>query len=252
VTRQVEIKSTSEIALMREAGRIVREILDALEAMAVAGVTTWELDRVAEDLTRKKGAKPAFKGYLGYPAVLCASVNEEVVHGIPSRKRKLQEGDLLKLDFGVSFKGFFGDSARTVPIGKPSREAQSLSEATRISLEKAIEVVAPGRHVGDIGAAVQGFVESRGYSVVRDFTGHGIGRALHEAPQVPNFGRSGEGTRLLPGMTLAIEPMVNAGTHEVLVLDDDWTAVTRDGKLSAHFEHTVLVTEQGREVLTRA
>jgi methionyl aminopeptidase len=252
VGRQVEIKSASEIALMREAGRIVREILDALEAMAAPGVTTWDLDRLAEDLTRKKGAKPAFKGYLGYPAVLCASVNEQVVHGIPSRKRKLREGDLLKIDFGVSFRGFFGDSARTVGIGTPSEEAQKLSEATRAALEKAIDVVGPGRRVGDIGSAVQEFVEARGYSVVRDFTGHGIGRALHEAPQVPNFGRPGEGTRLLPGMALAIEPMVNAGTHEVVVLDDDWTAVTRDGKLSAHFEHTVLVTEHGREVLTRA
>jgi methionyl aminopeptidase len=252
VSRQVEIKSANEIALMREAGRIVREILDALEAMAAPGLTTWELDRVAEDLTRKKGAKPAFKGYRGYPAVLCASVNEEVVHGIPSRKRKLGEGDLLKLDFGVSFRGYFGDSARTVPIGQPSPEARRLTEATKAALEKAIEVVGPGRRIGDIGAAVQELVEARGYSVVRDFTGHGIGRALHEAPQVPNFGRPGEGTKLLPGMVLAVEPMVNAGTHEVVVLDDDWTAVTFDGKLSAHFEHTILVTDHGRDVLTRA
>jgi methionyl aminopeptidase len=250
VTRRVEIKNAQEIALMREAGRIVREILDALEAMAAPGVTTWELDREAENLIRKKGARPAFKGYLGFPAVLCASVNEEVVHGIPSKKRKLREGDLLKLDFGVSYRGFFGDSARTVPIGAVSAEARRLAEATRGALDKAIEAIAPGGRLGDIGAAVQQWVEARGYSVVRDFTGHGIGRALHEAPQVPNYGRAGEGMRLLPGMALAVEPMVNAGTPEVEVLEDDWTAVTLDRKLSAHFEHTVLVTEQGREILT--
>jgi methionyl aminopeptidase len=250
VTRRVEIKSAQEIALMREAGRFVREILDALEAMAAPGVTTLELDREAENLIRKKGARPAFKGYLGFPAVLCASVNEEVVHGIPSKKRKLREGDLLKLDFGVSYRGFFGDSARTVPIGPISAEARRLAEATRGALDRAIEAIAPGGRLGDIGAAVQQWVEASGYSVVRDFTGHGIGRALHEAPQVPNYGRAGEGMRLLPGMALAVEPMVNAGTPEVEVLEDDWTAVTLDRKLSAHFEHTVLVTEQGREVLT--
>jgi methionyl aminopeptidase len=250
VTKRVEIKSVEEIALMREAGRIVREILDALEAMSGPGVTTWELDREAENLIRKKGARPAFKGYLGFPAVLCASVNEEVVHGIPSRKRKLREGDLLKLDFGVSYRGMFGDSARTVPIGAVAAEARQLAEATRQALEQAILVIAPGARLGDIGAAVQQCVEPRGYSVVRDFTGHGIGRALHEAPQVPNYGRPGEGMRLLPGMALAVEPMVNAGTHEVEVLDDDWTAVTLDRKLSAHFEHTILVTEQGRDILT--
>ena len=252
MTKRVEIKSEQEIALMREAGRIVREILDALQAMAAPGLSTWELDREAETLIRKKGARPAFKGYQGFPAVLCVSVNEEVVHGIPSKKRKLREGDLLKLDFGVSYRGLFGDSARTVLVGPVSTAARELAEATRGALDKAIEAIGPGARLGDIGAAVQGWVEPRGYSVVRDFTGHGIGRALHEAPQIPNYGRPGEGMRLLPGMALAVEPMVNAGTHEVEVLEDDWTAVTLDRKLSAHFEHTILVTEQGREVLTSA
>jgi methionyl aminopeptidase len=246
----VELKSPAEIALMRDAGRIVREILDALEALAAPGVTTWDLDREAERLIREKGAKSAFKGYLGYPAVLCASVNQEVVHGIPSKKKVLREGDLLKLDFGVSFRGMFGDSARTVPIGAISDEARALVEATRAALERAIEQVRPGNRMGDLGAAVQALAEGRGYGVVRDFTGHGIGRALHEPPQVPNHGRRGEGPRLVAGMVLAIEPMVNAGTWEVEILEDDWTAVTADGRLSAHFEHTVLVTPTGHEVLT--
>ncbi len=248
---QIELKSKDEIALMRQAGRIVSEILDALEAAVGPGVSTWELDQLAEKLISEKGARPAFKGYRGFPAVLCASVNHEVVHGIPSRKRKLREGDLMKLDFGVVYRGFFGDAARTVPVGTVSLEAQALVQATRESLEKGIEAMNAGNRIGDIGAAVQRHVEARGFAVVRDFVGHGIGRRLHEEPQVPNYGTPGTGLRLKPGMVLAVEPMVNAGTWEVQTLDDDWTAVTTDGRLSSHFEHTILVTEAGPEVLTR-
>jgi len=248
---QVEIKNAAEIALMREAGRIVCEILDELEKAVAPGVTTWDLDALAEKLIYAKGAKPAFKGYLGFPSCLCASINEEVVHGIPSKKRKLIAGDLMKLDFGVVYRGFFGDSARTVPVGKVSKEARALMDATRESLQKAIAAAAPGNRIGDISHAVQSYVEARGYSVVRSFTGHGIGRKLHEKPEVPNYGEPGSGMKLRPGMTIAIEPMVNLGTSEVALLEDDWTAVTLDHKLSAHFEHTVLITDHGPEVLTR-
>ncbi|OJH38736.1 type I methionyl aminopeptidase [Cystobacter ferrugineus] len=248
---QVEIKSREEIALMREAGRIVCEILDELEKAVAPGVTTWELDALSEKLIYQKGAKPAFKGYHGFPACLCASINHEVLHGIPSKRRKLQEGDLMKLDFGVVYRGFFGDSARTVPVGKVTPEAQALVNATREALNKGIQAMVVGNRIGDIGHAVQSYVEARGYSVVRDFTGHGIGRHLHEKPEVPNYGQPGSGMKLRPGMVLAVEPMVNQGTSDVMVLDDDWTAITVDNKLSAHFEHTVLITEGGPEILTR-
>ncbi len=251
MSSEVELKSSSEISLMRDAGRIVSEILDALEAAVAPGVSTWELDQLAERLIYRKGAKPAFKGYQNFPCCLCASVNDEVVHGIPSKKRTLAEGDLMKLDFGVVFKGYFGDAARTVPVGKVTPKAQALIDATRGSLDAAIAAMVAGNKVGDIGHAVQSYVEARGFSVVRQFVGHGIGRKLHEKPQVPNFGSPGRGTELRPGMVLAVEPMVNEGTAEVEVLDDDWTAVTCDGRLSAHFEHTIVVTEQGPEVLTR-
>ncbi|NOJ97015.1 type I methionyl aminopeptidase [Corallococcus coralloides] len=247
----VELKGPDEIALMRDAGRIVCEILDELEKAVAPGVSTWELDVLAEQLIAKKGARSAFKGYHGFPGVLCASVNQEVVHGIPDRKRRLVAGDLVKLDFGVVYRGFFGDSARTVPVGKVTPEAQALVDATRQSLEKAIQVMQPGNRIGDIGHAVQSHVEARGFSVVRDFTGHGIGRKLHEPPQVPNYGQAGSGMKLRPGMVLAVEPMVNQGTPDVEVLEDEWTAVTVDGKLSAHFEHTILISERGPEVLTR-
>ncbi len=248
---QVEIKTKDEIAVMREAGRIVSEILDELEKAVAPGVTTWELDQIAEGLIHKKGAKPAFKGYLGFPCSLCASINYEVVHGIPSKKRKLARGDLMKLDFGVVYRGYYGDAARTVPVGEVSPEAKALVDATRESLAKGISAVVSGNRIGDIGHAVQSFVEPKGFAVVRDFVGHGIGKKLHEQPQVPNFGEPGTGMKLRPGMVLAIEPMVNLGTHQVEILEDDWTAVTLDRKLSAHFEHTVLVTENGPEVLTR-
>jgi methionyl aminopeptidase len=251
VAPAVELKSADEVARMRDAGRIVCEILDRLEAMIAPGVTTWELDQEAERLIYRNKAKPAFKGYMGFPACLCASVNEEVVHGIPSKKRTLREGDLMKIDFGVVFAGFFGDSARTVRVGKVSQEAEGLVQATRRALQAAIEVMVPGNRLGDIGAAVQAAVEPRGYSVVRDFTGHGIGRKLHEAPQVPNYGKAGTGMTLRAGMVLAVEPMVNAGTAKVEVLEDDWTAVTLDRRLSAHFEHTIHISEEGPEVLTR-
>ena len=247
----VELKNAGEIDRMRAAGRIVAEILDALEAKVAPGVSTWDLDQLAERLIHEKGAQPAFKGYRGFPAVLCTSLNHEVVHGIPSKKRLLVEGDLLKLDFGVVVDGFFGDAARTVPVGRISKAARSLSDATRASLEAGIRAMVPGNRVGDIGHAVQSTVEPLGFSVVRDFVGHGIGRRLHEAPQVPNYGRPGTLELLRPGMVLAVEPMVNAGTAAVDVLDDDWTAVTVDGKLSSHWEHTILVTDQGPEVLTR-
>jgi methionyl aminopeptidase len=248
---QVEIKSRDEIALMRDAGRIVCEILDELQKSVAPGISTWELDRLAESLIYKKGAKPAFKGYLGFPCCLCASVNYEVVHGIPSKKRKLEHGDLIKLDFGVVFKGYYGDSARSIPVGTVSDEAKALIEATRESLEKGIGAVVGGNRIGDIGHAVQSVVEPRGFSVVRDFVGHGIGKKLHEQPQIPNFGEPGTGMKLREGMVLAIEPMVNAGTFQVEMLDDEWTAVTLDRRLSAHFEHTVVVTNNGPEVLTR-
>jgi methionyl aminopeptidase len=247
---RISTRSAPEVKLMREAGRIVCAILDALEAKVRPGITTGELDAIAEKLIAKHHAKSAFKGYHGFPAVLCASVNQEVVHGIPSMKRTLREGDLLKLDFGVSYKGWFGDSARTVPVGNVSEEAKKLIAVTRASLACAIAVCLAGNKLGAIGHAVQSHAEAHGFSVVRDFTGHGIGRALHEFPSVPNYGKPGVGLTLKAGMTIAIEPMVNAGTAKVEILEDDWTTVTLDGKLSAHFEHTVLITEGGPQLLT--
>jgi methionyl aminopeptidase len=251
MSESVELKSRDEIEHMRGAGRIVAEILDVLEKTVAPGVTTWDLDQLSERLIHEKGARPAFKGYKGFPSCLCTSINQEVVHGIPSRKRRLVAGDLVKLDFGVIYQGFYGDAARTVPVGAVSAEAQALLEATRESLEAGIRAAVAGNRIGDIGHAVQSYVEARGYTVVRDFVGHGIGRRLHEAPQIPNFGNPGSGRQLRPGMVLAIEPMVNAGSWEVETLDDDWTAVTLDGRLSSHWEHTVVVTDQGPEVLTR-
>ncbi len=236
---------------MREAGKIVHDILDALEAAVKPGVTTFELDRLAERMIAKAKAKPAFKGYHGFPACLCASVNEEVVHGIPSKKRVLQDGDLMKLDFGVVYKGWFGDSARTVPVGKVSPDDVRLIEVTRESLKRGIAQARLGNRVGAIGNAVQRYVEDNGFSVVRDFQGHGVGQALHELPAVPNYGAPDDGPTLMLGQTLAIEPMVNAGTFKVEILEDDWTAVTLDRKRSAHFEHTILITEAEPEILTR-
>ncbi|GAB4244712.1 MAG: type I methionyl aminopeptidase [Acidobacteriota bacterium] len=243
-------KSQAELAIMREAGRIVAEVLDHLETMIRPGVSTKELDEAAEELIRSRGAEPAFKGYRGFPATLCASVNEEIVHGIPRRERKLREGDIVSVDVGVRFRGFYGDAARTFPVGKIAPEHYRLLEVTRRALDLAIEQARVGNRLSDISAAVQRYVESHGFSVVRDFVGHGIGRNLHEEPQVPNFGEPGQGPRLKEGMTLAIEPMVNLGGPEARILEDRWTAVTADGKWSAHFEHTVAVTADGPVILS--
>jgi len=247
----LQLKSPDDLARMRDAARIVRAVLDEVSGAAVAGTSTAELDRLAEARTRERGALPAFKGYLGYPASICISVNDEVVHGIPSAARVLRDGDLVGLDFGAILHGFHGDAAQTVLVGRGSPEALRLVEAARAALESGIAAARAGGRVGDIGAAVQGSAESAGFSVVREFVGHGIGRKLHEPPQVPNFGMPGTGALLRPGLVLAIEPMVNAGSPGVRTLDDGWTAVTEDGSLSAHFEHTVAVTEAGPEVLTR-
>jgi len=235
---------------MRAAGRLVGEVLTALTAKVVPGVTTAELDEVAERLITSAGAIPAFKGYHGYPASICASINDEVIHGIPSGRRVLVEGDILSIDVGASLDGYFGDSAVTLPVGHVSEEAATLLRVTEEALYKAIEKARPGARVSDIGHAVQQHVESYGFSVVREFVGHGIGQRMHEEPQVPNYGEPGRGPRLAEGMVLAIEPMVNAGKPAVKVLADGWTAVTRDKSLSAHFEHTVAVTADGPWILT--
>ena len=252
VRERVDVKSADELARIREAGVIVARVLAELAATAAAGISTLELDRLAEARTREAGAVPAFKGYHGFPASVCISVNDEVVHGIPSARRLLRDGDVVGLDFGVHHQGFFADSARTVIVGRePTAATERLVGTTREALERAIAAAVPDGRLGDIGFAVQRHVEARGYSVVRDFVGHGIGRKLHEPPQVPNYGAPGTGMRLRAGMVLAIEPMVNAGKPDIRTLDDGWTAVTLDGTLSAHFEHTIAITEHGPEVLTR-
>ncbi len=235
---------------MRAAGQIVAAILDLLKGRIKPGVTTAELDRLAEEECLRRQAKPAFKGYGGFPFAICSSPNERVVHGFPDKK-PLREGDILSIDFGVIFQGFYGDSAITVPVGEIAPETEQLLTATRESLEKAIEKAIPGGRLSDISHAVQSWVEPRGFSVVREFVGHGIGRQLHEAPQIPNYGEPNQGPKLKAGMVLAIEPMINAGVPGVRILDDGWTAVTQDGRLSAHFEHTVAITDHGPEILTR-
>jgi methionyl aminopeptidase len=230
---------------------VVRQVLETVRAAVKPGVTTADLDKVAEEALNGFGAKAAFKGYNGYPAVLCASVNSEVVHGIPSSKRVLKEGDIVSLDFGAIVDGYYGDSAITVAVGeKIDPKTERLLKVTEESLKKAIAVVKPGATLGDIGEAVQTVVEAEGFSVVRDFVGHGIGASMHEDPQVPNYGTAGRGMKLKAGMVIAIEPMVNAGKPEVRVLKDGWTAVTDDGSMSAHFEHTVAVTDTGATILT--
>ena len=243
-------KSPREIERMREANLLVAEVLAQLAAMVAPGVTTAQLDAEAERLVRAGGAEPAFKGYRGYPATLCASINEQVVHGIPS-DRAVVEGDIISLDMGVKLNGFYGDSAVTVPVGRVSEETARLLRVTQESLERGIEQVRIGGRVSDIGHAIQEHVEANGFSVVREFVGHGIGASLHEEPQIANYGEPGRGPRLAEGMVLAIEPMVNMGRPAVKVLADGWTAVTRDGSLSAHFEHTVAVTKDGPLVLTQ-
>ena len=246
----IVLKSAAELQKMRAAGRIVAEVLARLESLIKPGVTSWELDRLAESECLRHGAKPAFKGYGGFPYTLCASPNDRVVHGFPDR-RPLLEGEILSIDFGVLYQGFYGDAAVTVPVGRIDDETAHLVAATREALMQGIAKAVPGGRLSDVSHAVQAWVEPLGFSVVREFVGHGIGRKLHEAPQLPNFGAPGQGPRLKPGMTLAIEPMINAGVAGVKILEDGWTAVTQDGKRSAHFEHTVAITERGPEILTR-
>lgn len=245
----INIKTPAELERMRVAGRMVAEILYDLAQRVVPGVTTRELDRIAERECRKRKAEPAFKGYGGFPFTICASPNNTVVHGFAD-ERPLAEGEILSIDFGVRFDGFYGDSAITVPVGEAPAEKMRLLMVTERSLELGIAAVRPGGYLSDISHAIQSFVEAEGFSVVREFVGHGIGRQLHEAPQIPNFGPPGRGPKLRPGMTLAIEPMINAGDFGVKILADGWTAVTSDGRDSAHFEHTVAVTESGAEILT--
>jgi methionyl aminopeptidase len=245
-------KSAAEIEKMRRSGHVVREVLDHLRTLVAPGVSTMELERAAEQKMKDLGVRPAFKGYFDYPCVLCTSVNEEIVHGIPSEKRLLRAGDIVSIDCGVVLDGYYGDAAITVPVDDSvSPELRKLLEVTEASLYRAIEAARIGNAVGDVGAAVQEFVEAAGFSVVREFVGHGIGTRLHEEPQVPNFGTRGHGARLREGMVLAIEPMVNSGQPGTRVLDDKWTAVTADGSYSAHFEHCVAVMRDGPMILTQ-
>lgn len=246
----IVLKSRREIDKMRVACSIVAEILEGLRLLVSPGVTTADLDRFASAEASKRSAKCAFRGYNDYPSSLCCSPNNQVVHGLPNRE-PLKSGDILSLDFGVVYDGFYGDAAITVPVGDVSGSAKKLISATEESLHAAIALAVPGNRLGDVSSAVQKYVECRGFSVVRDFVGHGIGRSLHEDPQIPNYGFSGKGVKLKPGMVLAIEPMINEKSFEVKVLADNWTVVTCDGGLSAHFEHTVAITENGPEILTR-
>ncbi len=246
----IVLKTGRELKVMREACRISAEALKLVGRAVEPGITTGELDRIAENYIRSQGAVPNFKGYQGYPATACISINNEVIHGIPSAKRKLTEGDIVSVDLGAMFEGYNGDNAATFACGDVSPEAKRLMDTTRESLYEGIKAACVGGRIGDIGSAVQRYVEDRGFSVVRQFVGHGIGAKLHEAPEVPNFGTPGRGIRLLPGMTLAIEPMVNMGASEVKTLPDGWTVLTRDGSLSAHFEHTIVITPDGPQILT--
>jgi methionyl aminopeptidase len=244
------LKSPEEIEKIAESCRIVAKTLDALKVVVRPGITTKEIEDVADSYIRQRGGVPAFRGYRGYPASICASVNEEVIHGIPS-KRVLREGDIVGIDLGVYKDGFYGDGAVTVPVGRIDPDVEKLIRITEESLYLGIENARVGNRLSDISHAIQRHIESQGFSVVRAFVGHGIGRELHEQPQIPNFGLPGRGLRLREGMTLAIEPMVNAGGHEVLILNDGWTAVTANGKPSAHFEHTIVITSHGPRILTK-
>jgi methionyl aminopeptidase len=245
----IVLKSEAEIAMMKESGHRVGRILSELREMIKPGVETKELDRYAELRTLELKAIPAFKGYNGYPASLCVSINEEIVHGIPS-SRRLKEGDVVSLDFGVVYNGFYGDAAITVPVGQVSEEAHRLMDVAEKSFYRGLEQLKENNHLSDVSAVIQAEVEKAGFSVIRDFVGHGIGRELHEGPQIPNFGQPGHGPKLKKGMTLAIEPMIAAGSFEIEILDDNWTAVTRDRSLAAHFEHSVALTDTGVEILT--
>ena len=247
----IVLKTGRELAVMREACRISAGALQLIGKAIEPGVTTAELDRMAEEYIRRQGAVPNFKGYHGYPATACISINNEVIHGIPTKKRKINAGDIVSVDLGALFEGYHGDNAATFACGDISPEAQRLIDTTRESLYEGIKMARAGGRIGDISSAVQSYVEARGYSVVRDFVGHGVGTSLHEAPEVPNFGTAGRGVRLMPGMTLAIEPMVNAGNYDVKVMPDGWTVLTKDGSLSAHFEHTVAITSEGPQIMTK-
>lgn len=246
------LKTARELSMMRDAGRIAQRALLLAGKAVEPGVSTAELDTIVRKYIEKQGAKPSFLGYGGFPASACISVNNVVIHGIPSRKQILKQGDIVSIDVGAFFEGYHGDNAWTFACGDISDEAKALLEATKESLFLGIKAAKEGNRLGDIGSAVQKYVEARSYSVVRDFVGHGVGAKLHEEPSVPNFGTPGRGQRLIKGMTIAIEPMVNMGTHRVKVLDDDWTTVTVDGKLSAHFEHTIAITSDGPVILTSA
>ncbi|MGV8040728.1 MAG: type I methionyl aminopeptidase [Thermoanaerobaculaceae bacterium] len=245
----IVLKTAAELAALDQANRLVHEALARIVAAARPGVSTWELDELAEEHLRSKGGRPAFKGYRGYPATVCTSVNDVIVHGIPSRTRRLQPGDVLSVDCGVILDGFVGDAAMTVPIGEVAAEATQLLRVTRECLDRAVDAMRPGNRLGDVGHAVQAHAEAHGYAVVRDFCGHGIGRAMHEEPSVPNYGPPGRGPELRPGLVLAIEPMINLGKPGVVIDPDGWTARTEDGKLSAHFEYSVAVTDGGPWVL---
>lgn len=246
----VSIKSEREIELMREAGKILAKTHEELEKALKPGMTTKDIDRLGEEIIRSYGCIPSFKNYNGYPASICVSVNDEVVHGIPSKKRIIREGDIVSLDAGVIYKGYHSDAARTHGIGEISQEARKLIEVTRQSFFEGIKFAKAGNHLNDISAAIQAYAEQFGYGVVRDLVGHGIGTHLHEDPEVPNFSQRRKGIRLQPGMTLAVEPMINAGRYDVVWMDDDWTVVTEDGSLSAHYENTILITEGEPEILS--
>jgi methionyl aminopeptidase len=242
-------KSKKELEKMRAAGRLVAQVREELRRMVAPGVTTLELDRAAEQMIRDAGALPTFKGYNGFPYSICASVNEQIVHGFPSNY-ELKEGDIFSIDCGVTLEGFVGDTATTIPVGKVSEDRLKLIRVTEECLERAIRQCVPGNHLGDIGWAVQEFAEANGYSVVRDYVGHGIGRRMHEDPQIPNYGRPGLGPKIKSGYVFAIEPMINIGSHHTKTLSDGWTVVTVDGQPSAHFEHTIAIMDEGPEVLT--
>lgn len=245
------IKSAAELEAMRLSGALLARIADKIRARLAVGISTEEIDKIAEGLILQAGAVPAFKGYGGFPANICASINEEVVHGIPSKDRRLKDGDLLKIDIGISLNGYFSDCAFTIALGRVAAGPRRLLEVTKKALEAGIAAAVPDSHLSDISWAIQSYVEAQGFSVVRDFVGHGIGRSMHEAPEVPNFGEPRQGPLLKEGMVLAIEPMVNRGTWEVRILENGWTAVTRDNLESAHFEHTVAITPKGPEILTK-
>jgi len=246
----IVLKSSHELALMRQAGRIVAQVLERFREVVRPGISTLDLERIASHIIEREGAIPSFKGYRGFPAAICASINEEIVHGIPSPKRVLEEGDIVSLDVGTIYRGYHGDAAITLPVGQVDEEVQRLLQVTQGALEAGIAQARAGKRLGDISAAIQRYVESRGFNVVREYTGHGIGQEMHEDPQIPNFGRPNRGPRLRPGMTFALEPMVTVGDWRTRTLSDGWTVVTADGSLSAHFEHTLAVTNGKPEILT--